>query len=215
MPFILSSICSFVFSLLFIKSFIGLIITVGVEINYFAIGMGILGVLGGIGLTGKPRVFYHEFKHKLVSGLVGNRPKRLEIKSAVEGEFEYEYSTETKHFNPFIALGPYFFPFITLFSTPFWTFFQQADIMVREGILVFSLAFDLSFSATELDPYQPDFEAVPGGKFTGLLFVVSVNLIFSIVCLTVCLGGFQLLGQLLYEFFWATPRSLILRYAAF
>lgn len=214
MPFIISSICCLVFAILFLKSFVGLIFAVGIELNYFAIAMGILGVLGGVGLTGKSRVFYHEFKHKLVSGLVGNRPKRLEIKSAVEGEFEYEYSTETKHFNPFIALAPYFFPFITLFSVPFWTFFQRADIIIREGILVFSLAFDLSFSATELDPYQSDFEAVPGGKFTGLLFVVSVNLILSIICLAVCLGGFSLLGQLLYEFFWATPRTLIIGYAA-
>lgn len=210
MLFVISSICSALFTLLFFVCFLHVLMVYSLSINYLAMILAVLGVLGGIGITGKLRVFYHEFKHKLVSGLAGNKAKRLEIKSSAEGEFEYEYSTETEQYNPFIALAPYYFPFVTLFSVPFWTFFQQADLTVREAILVFALAFDLTFSATELDPYQSDFDAVPGGKPVGILFAISVNCFFFTICLAVCLGGFSLLGEIFYSFFWRLPREILL-----
>ncbi|MCS6893510.1 MAG: hypothetical protein NZO16_02940, partial [Deltaproteobacteria bacterium] len=104
MLFVITSFCSILSFILFLLGFIFAMQNTPVSLNLLALLFGILGFLGALGIKGKARVFYHEFKHKIVSGLVGNKPKRLEIKSDNEGEFEFEYTTETKKYNPFIAL---------------------------------------------------------------------------------------------------------------
>ncbi|MCX7952362.1 MAG: hypothetical protein N2654_01835 [Deltaproteobacteria bacterium] len=203
MLFAISSISSFVIALLTFFAFLRNLTLFNP--NILGLIFGFLGFLGALSVQGKLRVFYHEFKHKLVSGLVGNRPKKLEIKNALEGEFEYEYSTETKHYNPFIALAPYFFPFVTLFTTPFWTVFLGVEKVIKEAIFVFSLSFDLTFNTSEISPEQSDFDAVPGGKLTGLVFVISMNLIQTVLCLSVILGGFDFLTTILLDAFWTFP----------
>ncbi len=177
------------------------------KINPLAFAFAALGYLGGASLFGKFRVFYHEFKHKLVSSLVGNKTKKLEVKSESEGYFEYEYSKETAKYNPLISLSPYFFPFVTLALIPFWSFNNWIDVELKEAILVFALSFDVASNIKEFQSHQSDLQKVPGGKKMAGLFLLSFNSFLMIIALVVSLFGYDW-----FNYVWVSAINLIQSY---
>lgn len=60
------------------------------------------------------QVLIHELKHAVYQNMVGNRGKSIRIRKT-SGHYGIEYSEDTKQYNAFIALAPYWLP---MFSVP-------------------------------------------------------------------------------------------------
>ena len=118
----------------------------------------------------KTFVFMHETKHAVISGLAGNRWKKMHIEND-SGHFEYAYSKQTAHFNAMIALAPYFVPLITipLLAMSVVAFYQYHRLIVLIGSLAYGV--DLFSNIRDIDPRQTDFSVIRGGFFVGLSYI--------------------------------------------
>lgn len=145
----------------------------------FALGL----VIGLFVFTQHLKVFIHELKHALLSGLVGNRWRGMMVKGR-SGHFEYAYSSRTARYNAFISLAPYWIPLFTLLflliasaafgSRPTW-------IMAALG---FGYGIDLVCNMRDVSPHQTDFSLIRGGFVVGLIYVIAINLMILSILLT-------------------------------
>ena len=126
-------------------------------------------------MHGKTNVFVHEFKHALISGLVGNRATGLKIERDT-GLFTYSYNKEDAHYNALINLAPYC---VHLFTVPAliiaWLFFSHnhAHMVFAVGV---GFGCDLLMNFREVSPVQTDLTTIIGGYGVAVLFVVAFNL---------------------------------------
>lgn len=141
----------------------------------FAAGL-ILGIfLARIVVKGKLRVLIHEFKHSLVSGLVGNRAKSLHVNSET-GHFEYEYSSETEKYNAIIALAPYWIPLFSIIFVAIGLFKLTPSHLIWVFIVGIGYGIDLVCNFEEVSPHQTDLNTITGGFWVGLTYVLLINL---------------------------------------
>ncbi len=172
----------------------------------------LLGLWGAFVLIhGHTSVFIHEVKHSLLSGLVGNKYKGMDV-NYDSGEFRYGYYQHTAHFNALIALAPYFFPI----SWPFflicgYIFFTEPT----HRILIFGIGYglDLSLQLRDISPIQTDISNITGGFTVGLFFILLVQLMLATFFLTWTLQGWAGF-PLLFNQLWNAVISIVWYYTS-
>jgi hypothetical protein len=144
-------------------------------------------------IAGHLSVLIHEFKHSLVSNLVGNRHKAMKIEQA-SGYYQYTYTKQTAHYNAFISMAPYIVPVFTFFGM------LLAIALFRDerelSIMVVGLGYgmDLLLNMRDISPIQTDISLIRGGFLVGLLYIGAWNLmILSMLCTWVLHGPLGLL----------------------
>lgn len=179
--YFLSIIFLFVLSALLTLSFIIWVFSKAHFPNWCAfIICALLGyIISHYGLRGRFSVFVHEFKHKLTSGLAGNKPKSLSVGDN-EGAFEYEYTKHTAHLNAFIALAPYYVPLFSAVAIAAIYLFQVQHEVLRAAIVGVTYGGDLSFNTRDISPHQSDFSELRGGYKIGILYVTLMNFVLLI-----------------------------------
>ena len=165
----------------------------------FLAGLALGALSGGIFIKRRFSVFIHELKHSVFSGLVGNKPKGMEVHEDT-GKFEYLYTQRTEHMNTFIALAPYFFP---LFFIPLFTISYVFASPFTLPILFFSglgYGVDMTLNVRDIGPWQSDLYGVRGGYYVGLSYAIAMNvMLFSFIAAWVT-GGSEGIPFLLFGF---------------
>lgn len=168
---------------------------------FFGVGISVVIIRGGL------NTLIHELKHKVLSGLIGNKAKKVAIKGA-EGSFEYEYTETTAKYNAFISLAPYFLPLFTILSFPFWGFRYAWGDAIRIMILGAAYGIDITTAYRDIGPHQSDFSGIKGGYKIGLIYVAAMNILILLFISAWVAGGFGAIGKMLqetvYQFFMIT-----------
>lgn len=153
----------------------------------------VVGVCFGAGcahflIRGKVSIFIHELKHSILSNLVGNRAKRLEVQKR-GGSFEYEYSDQTAAYNAFISLAPYCLPIfavsLLMVALPFLYNHHFALVLVM-GL---GWGADLLLNLRDVAPHQTDLSFIRGGIPVALAYILIFNLVLLGFALLWCVGG--------------------------
>lgn len=139
-------------------------------------------------VRGHISVLIHEFKHSLISNLVGNKFKEMRINEH-SGHVQYSYTKRTAHYNAFIALAPYIVPLFTFVAT-------LVAIACFHGIevgtlVVVGLAYgaDLLLNVRDISPVQTDITLIRGGYSVGLLYIAAWNFIIAALVLAWAFQG--------------------------
>lgn len=139
-------------------------------------------------IKGHISVLIHEFKHSLVSNLVGNKRKGMKI-GRDSGYFEYAYSKETKHFNAFISVAPYIVPVFTFVAALLAFATARQGHLAAVLIVGFGYGIDLVLNIRDISPVQTDLSLIRGGYRIGVLYVVAWNVLIFGVLTSWILGG--------------------------
>jgi len=159
----------------------------------------ILGIFAGLIIsrtifTNKTQIIFHEYRHMILSGLFGNKPKKLVVGNKT-GSFEYEYSKDNAHANILISLAPYFLPFWTLiaFLIMFFSGFNQG---YAGAILGIGIGMDIEQWWDGFHPDQSDFDDVPFGIVGSFLFCLSWQSVFLFTNLFLFIHGTKIIVDL-------------------
>lgn len=131
-------------------------------------------------IRGHISVLIHEFKHSLISNLVGNKFKEMRINEH-SGHVQYSYTKRTAHYNAFIALAPYIVPVFTFIGTLIAiACFRENEVAT---LVVVGLAYgaDLLLNIRDISPVQTDITLIRGGYSVGLLYISAWNFIIAAV----------------------------------
>ncbi|RME62126.1 MAG: hypothetical protein D6780_00315 [Candidatus Dadabacteria bacterium] len=154
----------------------------------FSSGAIVGGVLSAIFIRGHLSVAIHEFKHAVVSLLVGNKWKKMVVHRE-SGYFEYEYSKDAEEYNAMISLAPYWLPIFTVSALVIY-YFTRA--LVRDaGIAVIGAAWaaDTVLGFRDVSPRQTDFSKLTGGFIIGLIYVIAAYLTYTTVLISWIMQG--------------------------
>jgi hypothetical protein len=164
-------------------------------------------------IRGHISVLIHEFKHSLVSGLVGNKRKGMKIGKS-SGHFEYAYTKRTAHMNAFISLAPYILPLFTFVGclVAFAAFRHDHEL----AVLIIGIAYgtDLVLNMRDISPIQTDINLIRGGYHVGLLYIAAWNFtIFGVLLAWVFQGavGLMMLLEAFSKFFVAVHAAFATR----
>ncbi len=167
----------------------------------FAAGVLASGtIVGGMKLH-KFRTFIHELKHAVVVVLTGNRIYDFRVDKHT-GHVKYSLTHDTLKFAPIIAIAPYFLP---LFSVPVLVVCLALDQTFCNWLcflLGFSLTADIILGFQEIHPHQTDIKNSFGGIILVGLFIVSIQIMWTSLCLlwvTAGRSGFIFAGETSYE----------------
>jgi hypothetical protein len=147
-------------------------------------------------IKGHISVLLHEFKHSVVSNLVGNKRKGMKI-DRDSGYFEYAYSKQTKHFNALISLAPYFLPVFTFTSGLIAFALFRHEHVVAVLIVGIGYGIDLLLNTRDISPIQTDLTLIRGGYRVGVLYVTAWNLLIFALLLAWILQGLAGLAHIL------------------
>ncbi len=156
------------------------------------------------------RTFLHELKHAIVVLLSGNRVRDLKVHSR-QGHVSYLMYSDRTRFAPFIMLAPYFFPLLSFPVLGFALVSDNDPQHLVACVLAGLLAADLTCAYKDYHPAQSDLQRISGGWIPVLVFILSVNFMWSSFCvLWLLLGrsGFIFAGQILVD-----QAELFLKYA--
>jgi len=168
----------------------------------FIFGATAGGIIASFVYRGSMATLIHEYKHAILSGLVGNKWKKLKVQGE-EGSFQYSYSRETKVYNAFISLAPYFLPLLTFPAILIGLIFYSHPYQIMVGIVGIGYGLDLYMNQHDISPHQSDFSRIRGGYRIGLAFVIGINLVLFTWLATWVLAeleGFVLLWQGLFDY---------------
>ena len=141
-------------------------------------------------------VFIHETKHALLSGLVGNSWKEMNVDTET-GHFEYSYTKKTAHFNALIALAPYFLPLFTLLGILLGFALFRTNEAALVSTVSFFYGFDLYSNCKDISPYQSDFSSIRGGFTVALVYVIAANIFIASIVIAWTLFSLPGLQRLL------------------
>jgi hypothetical protein len=141
-------------------------------------------------------VLIHEFKHSLVSNLVGNKRKGMKI-DRDSGYFEYAYSKQTKHFNAFISLAPYIVPVFTFISGLIAFALLRHEHVLAVLVVGIGYGMDLVLNIRDISPIQTDLTLIRGGYRIGVLYVAAWNVLIFAFLVAWILQGLAGLAHLL------------------
>lgn len=163
----------------------------------FGIGMIPGAFLATYFIQGRSSVLIHEFKHSLISGLVGNRFRGLKVRKD-SGHFEYEYTSRTAEYNAFISLAPYIVPLFTfpaiLLAFAFWR--HSHELMVAAVGMGYGL--DIVLNLRDISSHQTDLTMIRGGYRISLLYIAAMNITILSILLAWVMQGFFGLRYLAY-----------------
>ncbi|MBN8549149.1 MAG: hypothetical protein J0M12_07550 [Deltaproteobacteria bacterium] len=145
-----------------------------VHLQSFALGVVPGLFVAAYFIQGRGSVLIHEFKHSLVSGLVGNRARSMNVKKD-SGHFEYEYTKHTAQYNAFISMAPYITPLFTIpaaaLAFAFWR--QSHDLMCV--VVGMGYGIDLLLNMRDISRRQTDITMIRGGYLVGVLYIAAMN----------------------------------------
>lgn len=178
----------------------------------FALGMVPGLFVAGYFIQGHTSVLIHEFKHSLLSGLVGNKARSLHVKKD-SGHFEYEYTRLTAEYNAFISLAPYITP---LFTVPaiilaFAVWRHSQDLMC--AVIGMGYGVDLLLNMRDISRRQTDITMIKGGYRIGLLYIFAMNAAILSILLAWVFQGTLGLRYLLYGL-WQMVLHIVAYYRA-
>lgn len=145
-------------------------------------------IVASIFLRGRISTLLHEYRHMIVSGLAGNRPKKIKVSRDDSGSFEYAYTKSTARHNACISLAPYFFPFFLILGGLLsLAWYREANVALC--LVGFGYGMDYSLNMRDISPVQSDLTQIRGGYRIGVLYVLLMNLtIFTILIAWVLQG---------------------------
>lgn len=156
----------------------------------------ILGMMAAHGLIRDHiSVLIHEFKHSLVSNLVGNKYKGMKINKN-SGHMEYAYTKRTAHYNAFISLAPYIVPVFTAIASLIAFSTSRHDPTMMVLIVGLGYGIDLLLNARDISPIQTDISLIKGGYHVGLLYILAWNLVIAALVLAWAFQGAAGIGVL-------------------
>lgn len=132
--------------------------------------------LAQIFIRGHLSVLIHEFKHSVISNLVGNRHRGLKI-GRNSGHYSYAYSKRTAHYNAFISLAPYITPVFTFVAVLVSLIFYRDERQIAAAIVGFGYGVDILLNMRDISPIQTDISLIRGGYGMGLLYIAAWNLL--------------------------------------
>jgi hypothetical protein len=133
-------------------------------------------------------VLIHEFKHSLISNLVGNKHKGMKIDED-SGYYRWAYTKNTAHFNAFIALAPYIVPVFTFVGCIFALTFSRHDRFFTVILVGIGYGTDLLLNIRDISPIQTDITLIRGGYKIGVLYIIAWNLLIAGILLTWAFNG--------------------------
>jgi hypothetical protein len=164
----------------------------------------IAGVVGGsvlakIFIKGHISVLIHEFKHQIISNLVGNKSRGMKI-GENSGHFEYAYSKKTTHYHAFISLAPYILPLFTFILSLIAFAVCREDHKLAALVVGIGYGADLLLNMRDISPIQTDINQIRGGYTIGLIYIAAWNFFILGVLLTWAFQGMTGFAMLLEEF---------------
>lgn len=155
------------------------------------LGMGV----AHYGIKGHLSVLIHEWKHQVVSNLVGNKNKRMEINENT-GSLQYEYTKHTAHYNAFIALAPYILPVFTCIACLITFAIQASNPLLPLAIIGVAYGIDSLMNARDISPIQTDISLIRGGFTIGLLYILAWNMLTTALTCAWAFQGWSGVGEL-------------------
>lgn len=149
-------------------------------------------------IRGHLSVFIHEFKHSLVSNLVGNRHKGMKIGER-SGHYQYAYTKSTAHYNAFISLAPYITPVFTFVGVVLALIFFRGDLEVAAIVVGLGYGMDMLLNMRDISPIQTDISLIRGGYTMGLAYIAAWNLLIAGFVFAWAFHGVQGLSMLLED----------------
>jgi len=141
----------------------------------FAAGFFIGILIAQVFIIKKFSVACHELKHFIIATLVGNKFKELNVKDK-SGHYTYSYTKKTAKFNALIALAPYWFPLIFIFTVflaiPVYLYAPELAV----SLIGIGIGADLLMNMRDISPCQTDLTHIRGGINVALAFIVGMNL---------------------------------------
>ncbi|MCB0334022.1 MAG: M50 family metallopeptidase [Bdellovibrionales bacterium] len=153
-------------------------------------------------IRGHLSVLLHEYKHAIVSGLVGNKWKGMKVKSD-SGHFQYAYSKDTASYNAFISLAPYYTPLLLTPALILGLIFEKSNVDIALFMVGIGYGIDLLINTRDISPAQTDFSNLTGGYKVGIFYVFAMNLFITTTLLSWIFqggAGIKLLGYGLWSF---------------
>jgi hypothetical protein len=139
-------------------------------------------------IRGHVSVLIHEFKHALISNLVGNKNKKMRVDQN-SGHLVYSYTKKTAHFNAFISLAPYIVPVTTFLAVLLSIAVAPGDTLMAVIIVGLGYGADLLLNARDISPIQTDISLIRGGYSVGLLYILAWNLVTASLVLAWAFQG--------------------------
>jgi hypothetical protein len=163
----------------------------------------IFATLAGVAIAqmfirGHLSVFIHEFKHSLVSNLVGNRHKGMKIGER-SGHYQYAYTKSTAHYNAFISLAPYITPVFTFNSVALALIFLRGDRDIAAVVVGVGYGMDMLLNMRDISPIQTDISLIRGGYTVGLAYIAAWNLLTAALVFAWAFHGIKGLSMLLTD----------------
>lgn len=160
-------------------------------------------------IRGHLSVLLHEFKHSLISNLVGNKYKGMRIDEH-SGDFKYAYTKKTAHYNAFISLAPYIVPVFSFVGSLISYTAARGEALLSCVIMGICYGIDLTLNIRDISPVQTDLTDIRGGYNVGLAYILAWNLLIASIVLAWAFQGvtgithlFGSLGQLFIAlYFW-------------
>jgi len=149
-------------------------------------------------INGRLSVFIHEFKHSLVSNLVGNRHKGMKIGER-SGHYQYTYTKSTAHYNAFISLAPYITPVFTFIAVALALIFLREDREIAAIVVGVGYGMDILLNMRDISPIQTDISLIRGGYTMGLAYIAAWNLLTAGLVFAWAFHGVQGLSMLLQD----------------
>jgi hypothetical protein len=141
-------------------------------------------------------VLLHEFKHRLIANLVGNKFKGMKINKN-SGHVVYTYTKKTAHYNAFISLAPYIVPIFTLVTSLIALVSLRGDPLMILVIVGLGYGADLLLNVRDISPIQTDISLIRGGYSIGLLYILAWNLMIAALVLAWAFQGIAGIGHLI------------------
>lgn len=167
-------------------------------------------------IRGHLSVFIHEFKHSLISNLVGNRHKGMRI-GVNSGHYQYSYTKSTAHYNAIISLAPYITPVFTFFGVFIALIFFRNERDIAALVVGLGYGIDILLNMRDISPIQTDISLIRGGYNVGLAYIAAWNLLIAGLVLAWAFHGIAGLSMLLedisacfiylYIFLFGDPRA--------
>lgn len=140
-------------------------------------------------------VLLHEFKHRLIANLVGNKFKGMKV-GKNSGHVTYTYTKKTAHYNAFISLAPYIVPVFTVLASAIAFASLRHDPLMVLVVVGLGYGADLLLNVRDISPIQTDISLIRGGYTIGLLYILAWNLVIAAIVLAWGFQGIAGIGHL-------------------